>query len=311
MPSLIRRLYRGAKRRIKHGLREHRTFLLYEAARRLLARHDHEQVSVARLAREAGISVGAFYQRFPDKDAFLDMVVAQRLRRATEQAKEQLDPKRWQRSSASAVTRAIVEEMMRTFHGPSAGVVRTALKRGHLDREKLEPLLEYRAALGDSAVALLAPRARDIYNPARAVRAALQMAGATALDALLHERETLRPGSRGMAATLSAMVLAMTGAAGRHGAEGQTEEEQRPALDDDGESQDELIEMPVEEVVSVPSSHERPEPPSRKPARRPEERTGPKPPAVAPQAMVAAESAPEEQRHPEEQRQRKRRLRVL
>ncbi|MBV8617093.1 MAG: helix-turn-helix transcriptional regulator, partial [Acetobacteraceae bacterium] len=108
----------------------------------MLAHYDHEQVSVARLAREAGISVGAFYQRFPDKDAFLDMVVAQRLRRATEQAREQLDPKRWQRSSASAVARAIVEEMMRTFHGPSAGVVRTALKGGHLDREKLEPLLE-------------------------------------------------------------------------------------------------------------------------------------------------------------------------
>ena len=47
MPKLLSRLYRGAKRRIKQGLRDHRTSELYRAANRLLIHHDHEQVSVS------------------------------------------------------------------------------------------------------------------------------------------------------------------------------------------------------------------------------------------------------------------------
>ena len=164
MPNLIRRVFRSAKRRIKKGLRDQRTFNLYRAACRLLAHQVHEQISVANIAREAGISVGAFYERFPNKDAFLGMVVSSRLCWAGERMEQELDPERWQRRSAGAVSRAIMEEMMRGLHGSGAGVVRAALKRGHLDRDKLEPLIRYRTALADRAVALLGHRAKGVTN---------------------------------------------------------------------------------------------------------------------------------------------------
>ena len=187
MPSIIRRIYRGAKRRIKQGLRDQRTFELYRAGCRLLANRDHEQVSVARIANEAGISVGSFYQRYPSKDAFLSMLISYRLHDARLHMERALAPERWRRSVAAVVTRAIVEEMMRGLNGPSAGVIRAALKRGYLARKNLNPLLSYRKSLADSSVALLAHRAKGAANPARRVRSAVQMAEATALDALLHE----------------------------------------------------------------------------------------------------------------------------
>jgi AcrR family transcriptional regulator len=248
MPKLLRRLFRHPKRRIKQGLRDQRTFKLHQAARRLLAEKDHEQVSVAQLAREAGISIGAFYQRFPNKDAFLGRIVHERLHGAQQQIERELDPERWRRSTTAAVALAIVEAMMRGLHGPGAGIVRAALKRGHLDRKKLEPLLRYRAALADSAVALLVPRLKGVRHPERAVRSVVQIAEATALDALLHDAGTLRPGSRGMAEALSTMMLGMLGLSDRRPVNAQ-DETPTPA-DDDG--QEAMLEMPTEDVIAIP-----------------------------------------------------------
>jgi AcrR family transcriptional regulator len=244
MPKLFSRIFRHAKRRIKEGRRDQRTFQLHQAARPLLAGKDHEQISVAQLAGAAGISVGAFYQRFPNKDAFLGRVVHEGLHGAQQQMERELNPERWRLSTAGEATQAIVEAMMRGLHGPGAGVVRAALKRGHLDRKRLEPLLRYRAALADSAVALLVPRLKGVRYPEHAVRSAVQIAEATALDALLHDSGTLRPGSQRMADTLTAMMLGMLGLSGRRPVNAQDENQ------DDG--QEAMLDMPTEEVIAVP-----------------------------------------------------------
>jgi|SRR5271165_3514031 len=246
-PSLFGRT--KSKPRIKEGMQDQRRYELYRAGCRLLARHDHEQISVAQIARAAGISVGAFYQRFPDKDAFLGRVVSHRLSGARERMERELDPERWQRRSTGAVTQAIVKEMMRGLHGPGAGVVRAALKRGYTDRTKLEPLLHYRAALADRAVALLAHRAKHVKKPERAVRAAMQMAEAMALDALLHDEGTLRPGSWRMVDALSAMMLGMLGLSGGPVADdGHGDDDTAKRPDDD----DAMLDMPVEDVIAEP-----------------------------------------------------------
>jgi len=302
MAKLFSRIFRHAKRRIKKGQRDQRTFKLHHAARRLLAEKDHEQISVAQLAGAAGISVGAFYQRFSNKDAFLGRVVHEGLHNAQQQMERELDPERWQRSTAGEVTQAIVEAMMRGLHGPGAGVVRAALKRGHLDRKKLEPLLRYRTALTDSAVALLAPRLKGVRHPERAVRSAMQIAEATALDALLHDAGTLRPGSQRMADTLSAMMLGMLGLADRRTVNPQDE----PArAEDDG--QEAMLHMPTEDVIALPI----PEPalgarrnPRRQAARDPE----PEPIKVIP-PIPPKPPLPETIQEPEPTRRRRHRPR--
>lgn len=251
MAKLFSRLYRSAKRRIKKDLRDQRTFNLYRVATRLLADHDHEHISVAQLAREAGISVGAFYQRFPNKDAFLSMVVSERMRSAQQRMERDLDSARWKRSTPASLAQAVVVEMMRELHGPGAGVVRAALKRGHLDRKHLEPLIRYRTALADHAVALLTPRAKGVRRPERAVRGAMQMAQATALDALLHDAGTLRPGSQRMADTLTAMLLGMLDLGGGRPMT-KPDETEGTAAEADNDDQDAMLAMPIEEVIAHP-----------------------------------------------------------
>src|SRR5271166_4559443 len=123
-PSLFGRT--KSKPRIKEGMQDQRRYELYRAGCRLLARHDHEQISVAQIARAAGISVGAFYQRFPDKDAFLGRVVSHRLSGARERMERELDPERWQRRSTGAVTQAIVKEMMRGLGRPCRSAPRSS-----------------------------------------------------------------------------------------------------------------------------------------------------------------------------------------
>jgi AcrR family transcriptional regulator len=301
MARLFRRLFRTVKRRIKKGMRDQRTFNLHLAAHRLLADHDHEQISVAQLSREAGISVGAFYQRFPNKDAFLGRVVVERLYGARRDMERALAPERWRRSSAAAVTRAIIEEMIRNLHGPGAGVVRVALKRAHLDRQKLEPLVVYRTALADSAVALLVHRVSGVRHPERAIRSTVQIATATALDALLYEAGTLRPGSWRMADALSGMMLSMLGLAAGRRIDGKKKNNEKASPDDDDD--DKMLAMPIEEVVAesvpeLPPSHRR---------ERPEKRTGDPVEIIDPKTVsLMLDGSSEEKKSPEPQRRRHR-----
>ena len=250
MAKLFRRMFRTVKRRLKQGLRDQRTFNLHRAGVRLLAAHDHEQVSVAQLAEGAGISVGAFYQRFPNKEAFLGRLVHERMGAAERTLERDLDPARWRHRSAGAITRAIVTTTMQSLQGPGAGVVRAALQRGHSDREKLASLVRYRTAVADRAVALLAPLVKGVHRPDRAVRATVQIAMATSLDALLHDADVLRPGHQRMVDVLSAMMLRLLDlrADARLGKGADAGDEPAPADDAD---EDALLEMPIEEVVAT------------------------------------------------------------
>ena len=196
---------------------------------------------------------------------------------------ERLDLKRWRHQSAAAVSQAIVTEMMRNLHGYGAGVVRAALKQGHFDRAKLEPLRRYRAALADRAVALLAKRG-DRRKPERAVRAAVQMAEATALDALLHDRGPLHLGSRRMAATLSAMMLSVL----------ELTDEATDMQDDD----DDMIDMPLEEEVLVAYEITEPEPVRTRQRRRPAAAVPEPIPVIPPPQRPAAPEATEETPEP-------------
>src|SRR5262245_60009024 len=66
---------------------------LLDAAEALLQRKSFDRVSVAEIAGRAGVTIGAFYARFPDKEALLEALEAQvtesvlrRLERVTDRA---------------------------------------------------------------------------------------------------------------------------------------------------------------------------------------------------------------------------------
>jgi hypothetical protein len=64
MSNLIHKFV-GNRTRTKQTRRDEKIDQLYRVGAALLAEADYEGVSVARLARDAKVSVGAFYGRFP------------------------------------------------------------------------------------------------------------------------------------------------------------------------------------------------------------------------------------------------------
>lgn len=206
MPNIIRRTVRNIKRRIRVGLQEQRTYLLYQACGRMLASQDYEQISVAKLAKEAGCSVGAFYSRFHDKDRFLHFVISSRFRNATDAINRDITAKETRKESAQKIVRCIVEHVVeRLSSRTAAGVTRAALKLATTKPEALEPLLRYRSAVTERAVELL----DDL--PARSVRMTMQTVLATVTDSVLQNAGPLRAGSARMVDALSDLMIVNLG----------------------------------------------------------------------------------------------------
>lgn len=81
---------------------------LLDAVESLFADDTIDSVSVADIAKRAGHSVGAFYSRFPNKEAAVHAVHARFCEEAKATADEVLRPARWHDSPMREVTRQVV-----------------------------------------------------------------------------------------------------------------------------------------------------------------------------------------------------------
>ncbi|HVB79575.1 MAG TPA: TetR/AcrR family transcriptional regulator [Candidatus Binataceae bacterium] len=207
MPNIVRKIVRTARSRNKSGLRDGRTWALYEAALRRLASKDYEQISIAEIARGAGCSIGAFYGRFGDKNAFLHMVISSAFRTLRTAADRDLAPKQWRGVAREKVVEGVVRHVVTNMSSPKqAGVTRAALKLATIKPSALEPLQEYRANVSDHAVALLAPRL-SFSDAQGSIRVAVQLIFGTVIDSTLQHAGPLRVGSRRMINTMTALTV--------------------------------------------------------------------------------------------------------
>jgi AcrR family transcriptional regulator len=203
MARLIRKWVKTAKRRIKEGLHDYRTWRLYVAGRELLAERDVDDIKVTELCKMAGISVGAFYGRFETKAAFLSFLIRERLGQAHEAAERDLSLERVGSASLESRVALVVEHQLKALHGPMGGVVRACSRSGGRD---LEPLRSYRDTVSNQAVLLLCSELGATME--RDVRAAVQMLHASLIDMLIHENGALRRGRRRTVETLTQTLQA-------------------------------------------------------------------------------------------------------
>jgi AcrR family transcriptional regulator len=149
---------------------------LLDAAEALVSEKGFDDTPVAEIARRAGSSVGAFYSRFPDKDALIGALNERFLAQAVATADAALDPARWQRATIGEIAEAVVRFLVE-IHRQQRGLLRAFAQRMRVDAEfhaRRERLSEH-IATGLSAL-LLAHRAEIRHDdPQRAAGFALTM----------------------------------------------------------------------------------------------------------------------------------------
>jgi AcrR family transcriptional regulator len=82
---------------------------LLDAAEELIAERGVASVTISEVVRRAGSSVGAFYARFPDKDALLATLHERSCVEALATAELALDPKRWESVDLAGAVHEIVK----------------------------------------------------------------------------------------------------------------------------------------------------------------------------------------------------------
>jgi len=87
---------------------------LLDAAEELIAEGGVAALTVSEVVKRGGSSVGAFYARFPDKDALFATLHQRSCAEALATAELALDPVRWQNSSVEAILSEVVEFTVRS-----------------------------------------------------------------------------------------------------------------------------------------------------------------------------------------------------
>lgn len=201
-------------KRIEAGLRDSKTLALYRAARSLIAGKDFEEISVSRLAKAGGCSVGAFYGRFSDKRLFLEFLIDETFRRAESRAESALADEIGKGLAFEKIAKKIAEQISDQFGDEEfAGVVRAAVKLGFSDAKSRAPFDAYRKAAAGRAITLLAPHLRR--GSEDCIREAMEAAFGILTDAAISESGHLRPRSARMNEALSAVIVKLAGAGGK------------------------------------------------------------------------------------------------
>lgn len=193
---------------------------LLDAAEAVLREGGLDAATVPAIAKRAGLSVGAVYRRFPDKDALLRAVYLRLFGRAREQNAARLDPALYQGVPLEPVLRAMVRGMVQYYRDNR--VLLQAMQtyaEAHADAEFRQRAAELNDDALASLAALAAANRAAIRHPDAdaAVRFALLTVGLVLRGVVLRERSLpglfLRDGVS-LEDELTRMVLGYLGVAG-------------------------------------------------------------------------------------------------
>ncbi len=185
------------------GLNDSRTHSLYQAGLQFLAESDCDAVSIARIAKAAECSVGAFYERFPDKNAYLIFLIRNTFRAKINSLENTLPEIARKKSSRKFIIEEIAKFIVEELSSEkTVGVIRVALKLGPTHPEALAPITKYRAAANKIISEILKPyiKGRDTRNR---VEEALQIVFAVIFDAIQQNYGPLEFNNARMSAVLS------------------------------------------------------------------------------------------------------------
>lgn len=149
---------------------------ILDAAEEVLSEKSFTEATLAEIVDRAGLTVGAFYRRFPDKDALLHHLDERYFTEMHDRANVLLDPARWTGQPLSAVFDALAREGV-VLYSARRGLLRSLFLRARTDRVLQVSARRVNGHFIARLQALLGPRRDELSHPdvAAAVPLAFRM----------------------------------------------------------------------------------------------------------------------------------------
>lgn len=161
---------------------------LLKAAADILNEDGLERATIPRIAARAGLTPGAVYRRFSDKDALLREVCLRLLEENSQQTKGLLNPERWQGKSLTDMARFIIAATLRG-HRMHRGLLRALFffSRQHPNAAFVRKVDDLEWAVFRDVAELLLTRQDEIRHadPESAVKFAMLIVGIAAQGVLV------------------------------------------------------------------------------------------------------------------------------
>ena len=105
---------------------------ILDAAERVFEEKSFSEATVAEIMSRAGVTVGAFYRRFPDKNALLHHLDQRFFNTVNERGDVLLDPERWRGASIAAILAEFAQAAVELY-AANRGIARSLFLRARLD----------------------------------------------------------------------------------------------------------------------------------------------------------------------------------
>jgi AcrR family transcriptional regulator len=137
---------------------------LLDATERVLEQKSFSEATLAEIVEEAGVTVGAFYRRFPDKDALLHHLDDRFFSELYSLADELSDPARWEDRPVAQIVEGLMSEAVALYRA-RRGLMRSLFLRARTDLRIQENACRVNEHFLERIQALLLPRAAELAHP--------------------------------------------------------------------------------------------------------------------------------------------------
>ena len=137
---------------------------ILDAAECVLADKSFSEATLAEIVDKAGVTVGAFYRRFPDKDALLHHLDERFFGEMHVKADDLLDPARWEGASCSDILRELTRQAVELYRD-RRGVLRSLFLRARVDAVLRDSARLVNAHFMERLQTVLMPRVAEMRHP--------------------------------------------------------------------------------------------------------------------------------------------------
>ena len=149
---------------------------ILDAAEQVLEEKAFGEATLAEIMERAGVTVGAFYRRYPDKNALLRHLDERFFGEMLSKGQDLFDPARWPGASAKQIIDALAVEAVDVYTS-RRGLLRSLFLRARTDTVLQQSALNVNVQFIERLRALLLPRSAEMshQDPERAIELGFMM----------------------------------------------------------------------------------------------------------------------------------------